>query len=163
MSRRPAIRFVAAEALRGEFERWRDRGPAQTKFELPDEPWDAAGIVCVARVDARAADAARRAALRGADLVVAVPDEPWAAPLVRDLARLGQVVVADRPADDPLVRLGDDQRDLLRRLADGQSIPEAAAATFLSVRTAERRLGAARRLLGVRTTAEAVLLAGGER
>lgn len=50
------------------------------------------------------------------------------------------------------------QRALLDRLANGETIASAAAAEFLSLRTANRRMAQARQLLGVRTTREAVLI-----
>jgi DNA-binding CsgD family transcriptional regulator len=50
------------------------------------------------------------------------------------------------------------QRALLDRLANGETIAAAAAAEFLSLRTANRRIAQARELLGARTTREAVLL-----
>jgi hypothetical protein len=45
----------------------------------------------------------------------------------------------------------------LERLAGGETIAAAAAAEFLSLRTANRRIAEAREVLGVRTTREAVL------
>ena len=50
-----------------------------------------------------------------------------------------------------------EQRALLERLANGETIAAAAAAEFLSLRTANRRIAQAREVLGVRTTREAVL------
>jgi hypothetical protein len=50
-----------------------------------------------------------------------------------------------------------EQRALLDRLAAGETIAAAAAAEFLSLRTANRRIAEARQVLGVRTTREAVL------
>ena len=50
-----------------------------------------------------------------------------------------------------------EQRALLDRLAAGDTIAAAAAAEFLSLRTANRRIAEARALFGVRTTREAVL------
>ena len=50
-----------------------------------------------------------------------------------------------------------EQRALLERLANGETIAAAAAAEFLSLRTANRRIAQAREALGVRTTREAVL------
>ena len=68
------------------------------------------------------------------------------------------------PAEDgapaPATRgpqLAPEQRALLERLADGETIAAAAAAEFLSLRTANRRIAEAREVLGVRTTREAVL------
>lgn len=50
------------------------------------------------------------------------------------------------------------QRALLDRLANGETIAAAAAAEFLSLRTANRRIAQARQLLGARTTREAVVV-----
>ncbi len=50
-----------------------------------------------------------------------------------------------------------EQRALLERLANGETIAAAAAAEYLSLRTANRRIAQAREALGVRTTREAVL------
>ena len=50
-----------------------------------------------------------------------------------------------------------DAAELLRRLASGMSLGEAAMALHLSRRTADRRLAAARRQLRVETTAEALV------
>jgi hypothetical protein len=51
-----------------------------------------------------------------------------------------------------------EQRALLGRLANGETIATAAAAEYLSLRTANRRIAQARSQLGVRTTREAVLV-----
>jgi hypothetical protein len=81
--------------------------------------------------------------------------------LVADLSRLGPVGVdsrADSPAGSGAVPgLVPEQRALLERLANGETIAAAAAAEFLSLRTANRRIARARVALGVRTTREAVL------
>jgi len=52
--------------------------------------------------------------------------------------------------------VSDEWRHLLRLLADGWTLGEAASELGLSRRTADRRLDAARRELGTATTAEAV-------
>jgi DNA-binding NarL/FixJ family response regulator len=81
---------------------------------------------------------------------------------VDDLNRLGPVHL-DPDADgddrkaDVFAQLIPEQRALLERLANGETIAAAAAAEFLSLRTANRRIAQARELLGVRTTREAVL------
>ena len=85
------------------------------------------------------------------------PAGPTGRALLADLGRLGPVRTGapqDAPAADVLVP---QQRALLRRLAQGQSIAAAAQAEFLSLRTANRRIAEARAALGVRTTREAVL------
>jgi hypothetical protein len=57
-----------------------------------------------------------------------------------------------------LANLLPEQRALLGRLANGETIATAAAAEYLSLRTANRRIAQARSSLGVRTTREAVLV-----
>jgi DNA-binding CsgD family transcriptional regulator len=59
--------------------------------------------------------------------------------------------------EDLRSKLIPEQRALLDRLADGATIAAAAAAEFVSLRTANRRIAKARALFGVRTTREAVL------
>jgi DNA-binding NarL/FixJ family response regulator len=54
-------------------------------------------------------------------------------------------------------QLAPEQRALLERLANGETIAAAAQSEFLSLRTANRRIAEARDVLGVRTTREAVL------
>ncbi|BCJ77059.1 hypothetical protein CS0771_66030 [Catellatospora sp. IY07-71] len=61
--------------------------------------------------------------------------------------------------DDPvdwLRRLSPVQRALLDRLADGATIAAAAAAEYLSLRTANRRIADLRQELGLATTRELV-------
>ena len=57
-----------------------------------------------------------------------------------------------------LTNLLPEQRALLGRLANGETIATAAAAEYLSLRTANRRIAQARSQLGVRTTREAVIV-----
>lgn len=134
---------------------------AQRSWELPREPWDVseAGIVCVGRVDDRStAAAAVLAAARGAGVVAAIdPETELAVELGADLAQLGPVCwEVARPAVESL-GLTPDQRDVLRLVAEGLTLREAAEQLFLSMRTAERRLAQARKALGVTSTAQAVL------
>lgn len=138
-------------------------------FALPEPAWDitAARLVLFGRVpDLDTATLAVQAAARGA-AVVAITDttaEPGQA-LLADLTRLGPVhLTPHEPAapnepstPDVLTQLAPEQRALLERLASGETIAAAAAAEFLSLRTANRRIAQARQLLGVRTTREAVL------
>lgn len=58
------------------------------------------------------------------------------------------------------LRLSYEERRLLKFLAAGTSVSEAARKLYISRRTAERRLRAARLALGVRTTTEAVVAVG---
>ncbi len=160
--------LVDSSELRPAFERIRDAGGAvQTNLQLPVDPWSlgAADLTCVAMVSGPD-DAAEAivAALRGVSLVLFVGhDASWAgrADFVEDLGRLGSIAPLGPSSAPgallaPVPEVGPDQRDILELLAEGLSLPEAAGRLFLSLRTTERRLSAAKRLLGVRSTAEAV-------
>ena len=134
-------------------------------FALPDPVWDVTSqrLVLYGRVgDPDTAELAVHAAARGAGVVViADPDTELGRTLVADLGRLGPVT-RDPDAEVAAANhsgavLLPEQRALLERLANGETIAAAAAAEYLSLRTANRRIAQARQLLGVRTTREAVL------
>ena len=138
-------------------------------FALPESAWDVgtARLVLFGRVaDVDTAELALLAAARGAG-VVAIADTATETgrALLADLARIGPVVVdpdADPgteagPATVGGPQLAPEQRALLERLANGETIAAAAQSEFLSLRTANRRIAEARDVLGVRTTREAVL------
>jgi len=138
---------------------------AREGFALPDPPWEvtAQRLVLYGRVgDEDTAELAVHAAARGAGVVaIADPDTELGRALLADLGRLGPVT---RDADAEVVStnhsvpvLLPEQRALLERLANGETIAAAAAAEYLSLRTANRRIAQARQVLGVRTTREAVL------
>jgi len=148
---------------------WRTR----EGFALPDPAWDVSEsrLVLYGRVvDVDTAQLAVHAAARGAG-VVAIADESSdvGRALLGDLRRLGPVV--RDPEQELIAGNGDsaaaggsggpkllpEQRALLDRLANGETIAAAAAAEYLSLRTANRRIAQARDALGVRTTREAVL------
>jgi DNA-binding NarL/FixJ family response regulator len=124
-------------------------------FTLPDEPWELAGsrLVLAGELASEAdARAALLAAVRGTGLAVRLDrGRPWAAMFLADLARL------DDPAPAPAGPLTAEQRQILDLLAGGASIAQAARRLFVSLRTANRRVAAARAALGVTTTREAVL------
>jgi hypothetical protein len=146
----------------------RDGWVARDGFALPDPAWDVTGnrLVLHGRIhDHDALQLAVLAAARGAG-VVAICDAESALgrALVDDLTRLGPVrhgaVDGDGaagPSGATVTELVPEQRALLDRLAAGDTIAAAAAAEFLSLRTANRRIAEARALFGVRTTREAVL------
>jgi DNA-binding NarL/FixJ family response regulator len=120
-----------------------------------------AQVVLYGRVpDLQTARRAVHAAARGAGVVAIVDGTSDVARiLTADLGRLGQVH-SDPEVDagtDALAALIPEQRALLERIANGETIAAAAAAEFLSLRTANRRIAQARAALGVRTTREAVL------
>jgi DNA-binding NarL/FixJ family response regulator len=133
-------------------------------FALTETAWDLTGakLVLFGRVgDQEAVELAVMAAARGAGIVaIADPGGDVGRALVADLGRLGPVyrdADAEPEEDDAVGQLIPEQRALLERLANGETIAAAAAAEFLSLRTANRRIAQARELLGVRTTREAVL------
>jgi DNA-binding CsgD family transcriptional regulator len=140
----------------------RDGWTARSGFALPDPSWDvgAAHIVLHGRIgddDTETAALAVLAAARGAGVVaICDPESPAGRALVDDLGRIGTVQRGTDGAD-PVASLIPEQRALLDRLAAGDTIAAAAAAEFLSLRTANRRIAEARTLFGVRTTREAVL------
>lgn len=140
----------------------RDGWALRDGFALPDPTWDVTGakLVLHGRIsDPDTLQLAVLAAARGAGIVaVCDPETPIGRALVDDLARLGAVhhgVEADN--GDTVADLVPEQRALLDRLAAGDTIAAAAAAEYLSLRTANRRIAEARALFGVRTTREAVL------
>ncbi|MFI6761374.1 LuxR family transcriptional regulator [Micromonospora sp. NPDC050417] len=135
-------------------------------FALPDGGWDlrSARLVLFGRVpDLDTARLVLLAAARGAGVVaIADPDTDAGRALLADLDRLGPVHRDADSGPDPAgaavsTPLVPEQRALLERLANGETIAAAAAAEFLSLRTANRRIAQAREALGVRTTREAVL------
>ncbi len=156
----------------------RDGWIVRDGFALPDPAWDVTGtrLVLHGRIgDPDALQLAVLAAARGAGIVaVCDPESPLGRALLDDLTRLGPVLIgpvtvspvhggpvhpgADNGAGHGSVAdLVPEQRALLDRLANGDTIAAAAAAEFLSLRTANRRIAEARAQFGVRTTREAVL------
>jgi DNA-binding CsgD family transcriptional regulator len=103
---------------------------------------------------AGAADAVL-AAIRGTPVVV-LADAPREVidRLCDDLRRIGEVDHLIAPPAEPVLSVT--ERELLGALLAGCSLGEAAQALHLSRRTADRRLAAARRALGVTTTPAAV-------
>ncbi|BBH69608.1 hypothetical protein ACTI_62930 [Actinoplanes sp. OR16] len=148
----------------------REGWTVRSGFALPDPSWDVGSsrLILHGRIaddDLETAQLAVLAAARGAGVVAVVAAESAAGrALVDDLTRLGPV---NQEGDsngsgggggsDVIASLIPEQRALLDRLASGDTIAAAAAAEFLSLRTANRRIAEARQLFGVRTTREAVL------
>jgi DNA-binding NarL/FixJ family response regulator len=139
-------------------------------FALAEAAFDVTGqrLVLFGRVaDTDTAELAVQAAARGAGVVViADPGSEVYRAVLADLARIGPVsrdpdeVDSAGPAPvpgDAAPPLLPEQRALLERLANGETIAAAAAAEYLSLRTANRRIAQARESLGVRTTREAVM------
>jgi len=145
----------------------RDGWLTREGFAVAEPGWDlgATKLILFGRVpDTETVRLAVLAAARGAGVVAIVdPTGDVGRALVDDLSRLGPVYQDPDHEPEPdtessvLSRLIPEQRALLERLADGETIAAAAAAEFLSLRTANRRIAQAREALGVRTTREAVL------
>jgi DNA-binding CsgD family transcriptional regulator len=139
----------------------RDGWVLREGFALPDPAWDvtATRLVLHGRItETDTVQLAVLAAARGAGVVAVCDSEtPIGRALVDDLGRLGPVQVGPGEAGEAVAELIPEQRALLDRLAAGDTIAAAAAAEFLSLRTANRRIAEARALFGVRTTREAVL------
>jgi hypothetical protein len=141
----------------------RDGWVARDGFALPDPAWDVTGnrLVLHGRIaDHDVLQLAVLAAARGAGIVAICDTESQLGrALVDDLSRLGSVRhgAAETAETDRIAELVPEQRALLDRLAAGDTIAAAAAAEFLSLRTANRRIAEARAMFGVRTTREAVL------
>ncbi len=114
-------------------------------------------VVCHGRIaSAEEAVLALRAAVAGAGVViVAATSREVTDRLVDDLRRLGPVehVTADV---GPRAAVDETQRRLLQLLAQGWTLGQAATHLGLPRRTADRRLGAARRALGAERTADAL-------
>jgi DNA-binding CsgD family transcriptional regulator len=139
-------------------------------FAVPDEPWDLAParVVLAGPLGSEAdAKAALLGAVRGAGLLVQLDrTAEWAGTFLADLVRLsdsdsdsggpGPGLVA-APAGAAAADLTPEQRQILDLLAGGASIAQAARQLFWSLRTANRRVAAARDALGVTSTQEAVV------
>jgi DNA-binding CsgD family transcriptional regulator len=139
----------------------RDGWTTREGFDLPEGSWDVsvARLVLYGRVaDPQTLQLAVLAAARGAGIVaVTDPASPIGRALLDDLSRLGAIVRGTDTGPADVTDLIPEQRALLDRLAAGDTIAAAAAAEFLSLRTANRRIAEARAAFGVRTTREAVL------
>ena len=117
---------------------------------VPAEPFDLTGVTVVADVaDPATASAVLHAVVRGADALLHV-DVPDAPAFLDALGRIADVRAVTPPAIEA------DQRRLLTLLADGLTASEAARRTGMSLRTAHRRLAAARAALGTACNAEAI-------
>ena len=116
-----------------------------------------ARIACIGRISTRRdAEAALLAALRWAAVISQVGNgDGWAAQFVEDLRRLGPVDIRSAESESPATRLNEEQLALLRLLSHGFCASRAARHLHISPRTAQRRLAAARTVLGVRSTAQA--------
>ena len=116
-------------------------------------------VVCVGPVPSgAAASAAVLAAVAGSCLVVdASADRDVIDRLCDDLLRLGRLEHRLEPTTRPAVPAA--ELELLGLLMGGATLGQAARALHLSRRTADRRLAAVRRRLGVGSTSEAVAAA----
>ena len=130
-------------------------------WTLPARPWShrLTKVVCLGAVtDEPSAAEALLACARAAGVVADIGGcpEPLRTAFVDDLARLALAPVPGSRPPTPRLPLNPEQLALLRLVADGAAVPEAADALFLSRRTAERRMASIRTALGVASTAAAV-------
>ncbi len=152
----------AFTAISGEYAAagWRVHGG----LDLPEQPWVRQGesIACSTILDGpeRIADAAVLLG-RGVALVLLVDDIALATTAFDQLRRMSDAEWFDE--SEPVATEGLDpaQIELLSGIRDGDDIAAVARRAHLSQRTAARRLAAARRTLGVATTAEAAARVGG--
>lgn len=116
-------------------------------------------LVCVGSVAAATdAAAAVMCAMGGARLVIAASaDRDVIDSLCDDLRHLGEL--DHRIGRSGQLALPDEHRQLLALLLGGATLGQAAQALHISRRTADRRLAAARELLGAQSTSEAVAAA----
>jgi DNA-binding NarL/FixJ family response regulator len=167
--RRPALEMrepqlivtSSVEVMEARVERLERSGASIRRGWKTEAMGDGREVFNVGRVETqRDATAALLAALGGAGVVAVLPsDAALSASFFEDLRRLGRVELADEPAPSRLERLDEDQRGLLDLLGKGFSVSAAARELYISRRTADRRLAAARETLDVRSNAEAVVLA----
>jgi DNA-binding NarL/FixJ family response regulator len=127
--------------------------------EIDQLPWSLVGHAVVGVVASESeASMVVFAAARGAKVAVTLAPsaERLRADLEHDLGRLADDGTPGAAAVD-VSALPEETLRLLRKLAEGLTLPEAAAACFMSERTAFRRVGQARKVLGVATTTEAAV------
>lgn len=117
------------------------------------------GVSMLRVTDEGTAAVALRQALTGTGLVL-LADAPRAVldVLYDDLRRITRVEVRTTPRVDAGLSaiLTDEERHLLRLLAAGKTLQEAATELHLSPRTGDRRLASARSKLGAATTTAAI-------
>jgi hypothetical protein len=153
--------LIDAGALDAAARSFREQG---MRVAAPDEvdqlPWGLAGHAVVGVVATEAeASMVVFAAARGAAVAVALAasaGDGLRDQLEHDLGRLADDGTPGVAAVD-VSALPEETVRLLRKLAEGLTLPEAAAACFMSERTAFRRVGQARKVLGVATTTEAAV------
>jgi DNA-binding NarL/FixJ family response regulator len=147
MRRRPAIRFVGGDPA------LHTRG-AVGLDDVPGRPYLLAGTtVCAVVEDSETAAAVLQVLARGAD-VVAQLTLPDASAFLDSVRRVAAVPAPSSPV------LDGDQRALLDLLARGHTAGDAARRLGMSLRTAHRRLGGARAVLGATSNAEAIARLG---
>ena len=129
---------------------------------IPPEPWTLGDADIVATGAVASADDVAVAVLgatRGARIIARLPDDArLTADLVDSLQHVGAVDVLAPHAPDPRGMLDPVAVRIFDLLAAGFSIAEVALEIGFSRRTIERRVGDARRQLGVATNVEALLV-----
>lgn len=135
----------------------------QASLEVGPTPWVRAvsGLVCSAHVGTSGAISQIAELLaRGISVAVEVSDRRLASDLYDQCSRLATAEWHDSDHPPLCVGLDEVQIGLLVELGRGADTAAAARTHHVSERTAARRLAAARRQLGCRTTAEAATKVG---
>lgn len=149
---------ATASALRREFAAagWTVREVDQCPPAPADQRW-----LCRAIIDSTSGFVTVvELLLRNVSVVATVDDPSIGADLFDQCRRIATAEWFDRDRRPIADRLGDDQLALLLGIREGHDVAQAARRCHLSPRTAARRLTDARRVLGARSTAEAVSLVG---
>lgn len=141
-----AARAVAEQARRFVLCGWR----------LPASPWDLSSHAVVVSGSLREGaleEDLLDAVVRGAGAIVAIDEEDRPARLLDALRRIASVTDGRQCK---VLRLDERQIALLAALARGACVQTAARSTFMSVRTAHRRIAEARAVLDAGSTNETV-------
>ena len=147
MTRRPAIRFVAGDPALA-------TSGAIGLDDVPERPYALAGTtVCAVVDDSQTAAEVLQVLARGADVVAQLTFADTSA-FLDSVQRVAAVSAPSAPI------LDGDQRALLDLLAKGHTAGDAARRLGMSLRTAHRRLGGARSVLGATSNAEAIARLG---
>ena len=117
-------------------------------------------IVCTGTIEAPAdVSAALLSVARGAGLVAVLRcDSNTRRSFLHDLRRVGLIELRKEEELSPILKLSEEQMELIEYLATGSTVGQAATRVNRSRRTADRLLASARVALNVKTNAEAVTL-----
>lgn len=131
-------------------------------FDLGPEGWEVSArqVVCTGFIEEPAdVSAALLSVARGAGLVAVLRcDASTRRSFLHDLRRVGLIELRNEEELSPILKLSEEQLELIEYLATGSTVGQAATRINRSRRTADRLLASAREELNVKTNAEAVTL-----